>query len=71
MLDKLIQPMRSAIYFCPSSGLNFSYSVTQIRKQTGLKDGGEGYLFATTSTNNEKTVLRIKKFDNPMYQIGK
>lgn len=45
---------------------NFPYSVAQIRKHTGLKDGGEDYLFATTNMNNEKIILRTKKLDGPM-----
>ncbi len=40
---------------------NFPYSVAQIRKKTGLKDGGNEYLFATTNINDEKLILRTKK----------
>jgi len=45
---------------------NFPYSVAQIRKQTGLKDGGVDYLFATTNLHNEKIILRTKKLDHPV-----
>jgi hypothetical protein len=45
---------------------NFPYSVAQIRKQTGLKDGGSEYLFATTNLHNEKIILRTKKLDQPV-----
>lgn len=33
---------------------NFPMSVAQIRKKTGLKEGGDVYLFATTAGNGEK-----------------
>ncbi len=45
---------------------NFPHSVANIRKKTGLKEGGDEYLFATTNMNNEKVVLRTKKLDHPM-----
>ena len=40
---------------------NFPMSVKDIRKKTGLKDGGENYLFATTLQDNTKVVLVTKK----------
>lgn len=45
---------------------NFPYDVAQIRKKTGLKDGGVDYLFATTNLHNEKIILRTKKLDHPV-----
>jgi len=45
---------------------NFPHDVVQIRKKTGLKDGGEDYLFATTNLHNEKIILLTKKLDDPM-----
>jgi len=36
---------------------NFPETVAQIRKKTGLKDGGDSYLFFTTNLKNEHIVL--------------
>ncbi len=40
---------------------NFPESVAQIRKKTGLKDGGNKYLFFTTDLNNNKIILLCSK----------
>jgi 16S rRNA G966 N2-methylase RsmD len=40
---------------------NFPMSVPEIRKKTGLKDGGEYYLFATTLMNGNKNIILCKK----------
>jgi len=40
---------------------NFPLSVAQIRKKTGLKDGGEIYVFCTTLIDEQKTALICKK----------
>ena len=40
---------------------NFPESVAQIRKKTGLKDGGNQYLFFTTDFNNKHIVLVCNK----------
>ena len=40
---------------------NFPETVQQIRKKTGIKDGGETYLFFTTSINDKKIVLLCRK----------
>ncbi|MDG3581608.1 class I SAM-dependent methyltransferase [Galbibacter sp. CMA-7] len=40
---------------------NFPESVAQIRKKTGIKDGGDIYLFFCTNFNNEKIVISAKK----------
>ncbi len=40
---------------------NFPLSVDQIRKKTGLKDGGDDYLFFTTDINNKRIVLICEK----------
>ncbi|WP_298288058.1 class I SAM-dependent methyltransferase [uncultured Lutibacter sp.] len=42
---------------------NFPETVAQIRKKTGLKDGGNQYLFFTTDINNHKIVLICKKIE--------
>ena len=36
---------------------NYPISVDEIRKKTGLKDGGENYIFATTDKNGKKILL--------------
>lgn len=40
---------------------NFPETVAQIRKKTGLKDGGNQYLFFTTDLNNKLMVLICEK----------
>lgn len=40
---------------------NFPESVSQIRKKTGFKDGGNLYLFFTTNLNNKHIVLICEK----------
>ena len=40
---------------------NFPQSVAQIRKKTGLKDGGNQYLFFTTDMNEKHIVIICKK----------
>lgn len=40
---------------------NFPESVATLRKQFKLKDGGENYLFFTTSLNDEKILLMCEK----------
>ena len=40
---------------------NFPMSVAEIRKKTGIKDGGNCYIFATTLMNNKKRMLICKK----------
>ena len=40
---------------------NFPDTVSQIRKKTKIKDGGDIYLFFTTNVNNEKVVLVCQK----------
>ena len=40
---------------------NFPASVAEIRKKTGLKEGGEHYLFATTLQDNQPKILICSK----------
>jgi hypothetical protein len=40
---------------------NFPLSVEEIRKKTGLKDGGEAYLFATTLIDESKSIVITEK----------
>ncbi len=40
---------------------NFPMTVAQIRQQTGLKDGGDKYLFATTDLQKRRIVLVCEK----------
>ncbi len=43
---------------------NFPQTVAQIRKKTGIKDGGNQYLFFTTDINNKHIVLICEKVDD-------
>jgi len=40
---------------------NFPVSVAEIRRQTGIKEGGEAYLFATTLKDNKIVVIQTRK----------
>lgn len=40
---------------------NFPYTVNEIRKKTGIKEGGELYLFCTTSSENKPICIICKK----------
>lgn len=40
---------------------NFPFSVEEIRKKTGFKEGGRYYLFATTLTDNKPKILICEK----------
>ncbi|MDR1092436.1 MAG: class I SAM-dependent methyltransferase [Prevotella sp.] len=40
---------------------NFPLSVQELRKKTGLKDGGDIFIFATTLANEKKVLLICKK----------
>lgn len=40
---------------------NFPMEVTELRKMTGLKDGGEDYLFFSTDATNTKQVFHCRK----------
>jgi len=40
---------------------NFPNTVAEIRKKTGLKDGGDVYLFATTLKDEKKVLIKCKK----------
>ena len=40
---------------------NFPLTVSQIRKKTGLKDGGDNYLFCTIDCVNKKIILICQK----------
>jgi hypothetical protein len=40
---------------------NFPGSATDLQKKLGLKDGGEYYVFATTTLNHKKRLLICRK----------
>ena len=40
---------------------NFPLSVEEIRKRTGLKDGGDNYIFATTISDSKKVLILCSK----------
>jgi len=40
---------------------NFPLTVNELRKKTGLKDGGEVYLFATTLKDDKKVLIKCEK----------
>ena len=49
---------------------NFPLSVAQIRSKTGIKDGGEMYLFACTNYQDKKEVLVCEQlFSSPSHEV--
>ncbi len=40
---------------------NFPLSVAELRKRTGIREGGDVYLFATTLAGEEKVLIRCRK----------
>ena len=40
---------------------NFPATVADLRKRLKLKDGGEDYIFATTTVNDTHILIRCKK----------
>jgi hypothetical protein len=40
---------------------NYPGSVEMLRKQTGLREGGDAYVFATTLANGKKALICCKK----------
>lgn len=42
---------------------NFPQMVAEIRKRTGIKDGGNDYLFFTTNSDNEKIIIGCEKLE--------
>lgn len=55
-LKKLIPSQKANI-----TTRNFPETVAQIRKKTGIKDGGSQYLFFTTNSNNKYIVILCEK----------
>jgi hypothetical protein len=56
--------LKSALSHLPKANItvrNFPETVEQIRKRTGLKEGGDVYLFATTLAEERKVVLQCRK----------
>lgn len=43
---------------------NFPLSVNELRKKTGIKDGGDIYLFATTLNDGKKVLVKTHKYLN-------
>jgi len=48
---------------------NFPDSVESIRKKTGLKDGGNIFIFATTLLDSTKTLLVCEKYSEGLYLL--
>jgi len=55
---------RTLFHTVPQANLstrNFPLSVKELRKRTGIIDGGDNYLLATTLANEEKVFILCKK----------
>jgi len=58
---KLLKNLSKSIPKANMTTRNFTLSVTDLRKRSKIKDGGEVYLFATTLANEKKVLIRVHK----------
>ncbi len=56
-----IKNISRAIPFAHITVRNFPLSVDELRKRTGIKEGGDAYLFATTLAPDDKVVVKTSK----------
>ncbi|MCP9761532.1 THUMP-like domain-containing protein [Lacihabitans soyangensis] len=61
LLNKVIETKKANV-----STRNFPFSPDEIKKQLGLKDGGDKYLFFTENHNKKKIVLICSKIQNTL-----
>jgi hypothetical protein len=59
LLNKMITTKKANV-----STRNFPYSPEEVKKQLGLKDGGDQYLFFTENQKKKKIVLICNKIQN-------
>lgn len=58
---KLLKQINRKIPQANITTRNFPLTVAEIRKRSGIKEGGEVYLFATTLANEQKVILQVHK----------
>jgi len=58
---KLLKQIAQQIPQANLTTRNFPLTVAELRKRSGLKEGGEIYLFATTLANEQKILIKTRK----------
>lgn len=58
---KLLKQLSKVIPKANITIRNFPMTVAEIRKRSGIKEGGDAYLFGTTTGNNKKVILYCHK----------
>ena len=61
---KLCKTIHRMIPQANISTRNFPLSADELRRRTGITDGGDCYLFATTLANNQRVLIQGKKVEN-------
>lgn len=59
--SRICNALQSAIPEANIAVRNFPLSVDELRKRTGIADGGNIYLFATTLSDNQKTLIKCMR----------
>ncbi len=67
---KLLKQLNKQIPQANLTTRNFPLSVAELRKRSGIKEGGEIYLFATTLANNQKVIVKTRKKINSESKTG-
>lgn len=60
---KLLKQLHKTIPQANITTRNFNLSVADLRKRSGIREGGDIYLLATTSDDNRKILLSCRKID--------
>lgn len=58
---KLLKQLRKTIPQANITTRNFNLSVEELRKRTGIKEGGDIYLLATTTANDRQILIACRK----------
>lgn len=62
---KLLKQLHKTIPRANITTRNFNLSVADLRKRSGIREGGDIYLLATTLDDNRKILLSCRKIDAP------
>ncbi|MDE5612455.1 MAG: SAM-dependent methyltransferase, partial [Odoribacter sp.] len=60
---KLLKQLNKQIPQANLTTRNFPLSVAELRKRSGIKEGGDTYLFATTLSDNRKVIVQTRKIN--------
>lgn len=60
---KLLKQLNKLIPQANLTTRNFPLSVAELRKRSGIKEGGDTYLFATTLSDNRKVIVQTRKIN--------